>query len=179
MLFPDRNFTPRLGQGDLPDLSSYAELVARDFRTALELWDSRMPVAYNDLLTAAVIGERDRLYDALDAGDWRFLLNTQRYRNGATSEVIGDQKWWDLRDDFTDSLYPDVNRIADALFSREITLHAWTRQMAKLIQSAHLALYMFGAGGYNAITETDRVSLSSTLRQQYSFLSDFALQVST
>lgn len=169
----ERNFTPRLSAGELPDLMNFAVLLQADFLSAVELWDARMS-GYQGLLAADLIGETDALYDAIEAADWRYLQNVQRYRNRRTQETINDRKWVNLRDAFTDAMYPDVERICNEMFRREITLHEWLRRMAKTIQQTHTALWMFGSGGYNTLTANVVNDLELTLREQFDYLKAFA-----
>lgn len=171
-VYPERNFTPRLGQGELPDLHTYYDLKSKHFRRAGELWNSRIS-AYDNLLFASVLGETESLIDLIEKGDWRWLQRSRRYRNRQTKEVIGYDKYLDLRDEFTDALYPDVEIICTALIERDITVHEWVRRMAALIQQGHLAIWQFGSGGYNTIDNTAVVILQRTLRQQYDFLRSF------
>ena len=60
---------------------------------------------------------------------------------------------------------------------REITLHEWLRRMAVIIRDTHLAMYMLGAGGYNAIDQTAVITLESTLREQFDYLRSFAGEI--
>lgn len=176
-MFNERNFIPRLGQGDFPDIIHYASPNDADFRKAADLWNARMPEQYQDLLFATVVGDRDHLFSIDERGDWRWLQRSFRYRNPKTREVISDAKWVDLRDDFTDALYPDMNSISEGLVSRDITVHEWLRRMARLIQQAHLGAWLFGSGGYNTIDSSSIVTLGQTLREQYDYLYSFADEI--
>ena len=100
----DRNFTPRLGQGDLPDLFDYAVLDASDFQRAMEVWDAQMS-DYANLLSCEFVSDRQGLYTPIVEGDWRWLERSHRYRNRKTQEVINDGKWVEIRDAFTDAMH--------------------------------------------------------------------------
>ena len=178
MAFTNRNFTPRLGQGELPDLSEYTVLTQPDFERGADTWNDRMPSEYQDLLYARIVGEvsPDPTHTVIEKGDWRFLRSVQRYRN-KDGMILGDQYWWNLRDKLTDSFHSDVETIGMELVDREITVHEWLRRMARVIRTAHLSHWMFGAGGYNAIDATAVVSLSSVLREQYDYLREFAREI--
>lgn len=174
----DRNFTPRLGQGDLPDVSDIAMLTAKNFRDAVAVWDVTFP-DYKDVLYAEVVGDLldTPLFEPRVEGDWRMLLRSQRYRNTQTKEVIYTRKYLELRDGFTDAMHVPVTTLADRLAERDINLHQWTREMAMLGRDAHLVGYMFGAGGYNAITAGAVSDLEETLRFQFSHLLRLARDV--
>ena len=177
-VFHDRNFTPRLGQGDLPDLTDYAVLTAKKFRDAISLWQETMS-DYQDLLYATVIGDTmdTPLFTPIEQGDWRMLMRSHRYRNRSTGEVIYNKKYLELRDTFTDRMHPRIENLSEQLIEREVNLHQWVRQMAHLGQQAHLVGYMFGAGGYNAITQTLLLDAEAHLRRDFSFLSQLASDV--
>ena len=175
----ERNFRPRVGQGDLPELATYAVLAAKHFRSAVELWNARMP-GYENLLLARFIGDPPRgqtIFDSIEDGDWSWLQRSRRYRNRETQQTIPHRKYLDLRDGFTDSLYSDVDAIGTELVEREITVHEYLRRMAKLIRNAHLGAWMLGGGGYNADTPSDVISLEQTLRVQYDYLLDFGRDI--
>lgn len=179
-MLTDRNFTPRLGQGELPNISEYASLTGKHFRDAVSLWDTTLPL-YKDVLYASVLGEREQsilpAYDVIERGDWRILLNSQRYRNRNTGEIIFRKKYLELRDTFTDAMHVPITNLADRLVERDINLHEWVRQMAVLGRNAHLAAFMFGSGGYNTITYSDVFDLEATLRTQYDYLFNLAEEV--
>lgn len=174
--FRQRNFTPRLGTGDFSSIATYADVSQADFQDATALWDTHM-LDYPLLLFAQLRGERDSAFAPRVDGDWIWINSSRRYRNRETGERIASRKYLDLRDDFTDSLYPDVERLATDLAERKITLHQWLRRFAKLIQSAHLAAWMFGGGGFNTVSTSDISVLNRTLREQYSFLTSFAEEI--
>ena len=175
-VFSDTDFRPKLGSGELPDLQEYAALLPKDFQNAAELWEQTIP-DYRDVLYSTVIGDRESLFDPIERGDWRILLRSQRYRNTKTREVIRQRKYLELRDLFTDRMHPHIESLADRLIDRDITLHRWVREMAQLGRSAHLAGYMFGAGGYNTITHSDVVDLEGILRTSFGFLLKLANNV--
>ena len=168
----ERQFTPRLGVGGLPVLSGYVELETPAFQSAIDRWDRVMP-EYTKILYARVVGERESLFDVETTGDWNFYARTSHYRNRETGENIRDSAWVRLRDGFTDAMYPDVIIACDSLFEREITLHEWLRRMALIVRDTHLALWLFGSGGYNTMDSTSLVTLGDTLRVQYDYLSAF------
>ena len=167
-----RNFTPRLGSGGLPVLSSYVELESSEFQFAIDRWD-RVMSEYAGILYARVVGERESLFDVEVKGDWNFYQRTSFYRNRDTGQAIRDTAWVTIRDDFTDAMYPDVINACESMFEREITLHEWLRRMALIVRDTHLALWMFGSGGYNTMDSTSLVTLESTLRLQYEYLTAF------
>ena len=168
----ERNFTPRLGAGGLPVLAGYAELESSAFQKAIDRWDRVMP-EYADILYSRVIGERESLFETVDSGDWNFYALTSHFRNRATKETIRDNQWVRLRDDFTDAMYPDVINACESMFERLITLHEWLRRMALIVRDTHLALWLFGSGGYNTMDSTSLVVLVDTLRVQYDYLTAF------
>ena len=144
----ERDFTPRLGHGDLPDLSDYAVVSGAHFQRAMELWDMEMP-DYENLLSCELVSDREGIYTPIVEGDWRWLERSHRYRNRKTGEVVNDGKWVEIRDDFTDAMHRPVIRLTEQMTDREITLHGWLRQMAATIRDTHLAMFMLGCGGYN------------------------------
>ena len=167
-----RNFTPRLGVGGLPVLASYAELESPQFQSAIDRWDRVMP-EYSKILYARVIGQRDSLFDVVEKGGWRFHARTVHYRHRDTNQRIGDTEWVRLRDDFTDAMYPEVINVCEQMFDRAITLHEWLRQMAWIVRDTHLALWLWGSGGYNTMDTTSLVVLVDILRFQYDYLTSF------
>ena len=172
-----KDFTPRLGQGELPDLAEYLLLEADDFQQGCALWDARMPSEYENLLYARVVGERDHLFDPVERGDWRFLSSVQRFRNSETGLSINAPKFVKVRDDFTDALHPDAESVCNEMINREITLHAWVERMGRLIQQAHLSLYMLGSGGYNTVDSVGVEVLQRTLDNQFGLLRNYAQRI--
>ena len=83
----NRNFTPRLGQGDLPDIFDYAVVSEGDFQRAGGVWDAQMD-DYKGLLFSEFVGERVGLYSPIEDGAWRWLQNGRigigigKHRNG-------------------------------------------------------------------------------------------------
>ena len=67
-----RQFTPRLGSGGLPVLSSLVELESPMFQSAIDRWD-RVMSGYKNLLYARVVGERESLFDVEVKGSWRSI----------------------------------------------------------------------------------------------------------
>ena len=172
----DRNFTPRLGQGDLPDLFDYAVVSQGDFERAVSVWDGQMD-DYKGLLLSEYVGERVGLYTPIEHDAWRWLERSHRYRNRQTGEVVNDAKWVELRDAFTDAMHVPVILVTEEMTDREITLHEWLRRMAVIIRDTHTAMYMFGAGGYNAVDQTAVITLESTLRTQFDYLRAFGQDI--
>ena len=168
----ERQFTPRLGSGGLPDLHTLVELEPPSLQSAIVRWDRVMP-GYAKILYARVIGERESLFDVIVRGDWKFMARTSHYQNRVTGERVKDREWVRLRDDFTDAMYPEVIRECELMFDREITLHEWLRRIAVAVRDTHLALWLFGSGGYNTLDSTSLVVLGDTLRIQYDFLQAF------
>lgn len=171
-----RDFTPRLGQGDLPDLSEYAVVSDTQFQRAMDLWDAQMP-GYENLLSCNFTADREGIYTPIVEGDWRWLERSHRYRNRKTGEVINDGKWVDIRDAFTDAMHHPARRLTEQMLDRDINLHEWMRQMAAMIRDTHLAMFMLGCGGYNGISQDGVISLETTLREQFSYLSDFGDEI--
>ena len=175
-MMEDRNFTPRLGQGELPDLSGYAVISERDFQRAMDLWDMQMS-GYENLLSCELIADREGLYTPIVEGDWRWMERSHRYRNGKTREVINDGKWVEIRDAFTDAMHGPAIRLTEQMTDREITLHEWMRQMAGTIRDTHLAMFMLGCGGYNGISQDGVIAVESTLREQFDYLRGFGNEI--
>ena len=175
----ERNFMPRLGQGDLPTLADASQLTRVSFLRAGETWNIRMP-GYHGMLFSLV---RDPIAEGifvpiLDENDgWYWLANVQRYRNMKTGDVVNDRKFVQLRDRFTDAQNLHVTAISTQMAQREITLHEWVRQMGVAIKHAHLAMWMLGSGGYNTIGNEMVDSLTDTLRTQYSYFHSFAQEI--
>ena len=174
----ERNFTPRLGVGGLPVLASYAELESPQFQSAVDRWNRVVP-EYSNILYARVIGQRDSLFDVVEKGGWRFHARTVHYRHRDTNQRIGDTEWVRLRDDFTDAMYPEVINVCEQMFDRAITLHEWLRQMALIVRDTHLALWLWGSGGYNTMDTTSLVVLVDILRFQYDYLTSFGQAILT
>ena len=174
----NRNFTPRLGQGDLPDLFDYAVVSQGVLQRAGGVWDAQMP-DYEGLLLSEYVGERVGLYSPIEHDAWRWLERSHRYRNRKTQETVNDGKWVELRDGFTDAQHSPVILVTDEMMDREITLHEWLRRMAVIIRDTHVAMYMFGSGGYNTIDQNAVVTLESTLREQLDYLRSFAGEILT
>ena len=65
------------------------------------------------------------------------------------------------------------------MFERLITLHEWLRRMALIVSDTHLALWLFGSGGYNTMDSTSLVVLADTLRVQYDYLTSFGQAILT
>lgn len=169
----NRNFTPRLSSGALPDLTSYTVADAESFQSAIERWvDSG--IGYRDLLYARVFGgELTPAFDEIVKGRWGFQASPAYFKHRATRKRIGDREWVRLRDEFTDAMYAPVIAVCDSMFAREITLHDWSRQMAGLVRDTHCALWLLGVGGYNNVDSSSVLTLNDTLRIQMEYLTAF------
>ena len=179
MLQHDRNFTPRLSKGDLPNLADSTTLTRMDFQRACELWSAKLS-DYDGMLFSKVVEPiHSALFAPIEDDNWRWLARSQRYRNGQTKTIVNDTGFVVLRDDFTDKMYPDVTDTCNALFEREITVHSWLRQMSGLVKQSHLAMWLLGSGGYNTVTQGMIEQLEQTLREQYGYLTDFANEIIT
>lgn len=167
-----REFTPRLGQGELPTLDT--TITESDFHEGVNIWNSLMS-DYDGMLYAKVEGERDHLYATTLSDQWRYFANSQRYRNKEGLTIAtNSRRWIALRDGFVDACLPISDTLANSMMDREITLHRWLKDYAKQLKYIHCAQWMLGSGGFNTISTSSIVSLESTLRKQYDYLINFA-----
>ena len=171
-----RNFTPRISHGELPDIFTLIDLTREAFIRAAEYWNARMDEDYEDILFAEVVeGNADTTFEEEIRGDWRFLQNSQRYR--ADGESINDPLWLEIRDAFTDTMYYDVEVVTQEMIEGEVTVNSWTERLAGLLLHVHLGAFMFGGGGINNVNRTGILSQRDILQSELNYLESFAQQI--
>ena len=169
------DFTPRVGNGELPDLADYTNLTAATFQAAVLLWNQLL-TEYENLLYAKPIGT-DELFLEWDEHyepDYYYYERTHEYHDREEDERIRDRVWTRIRDAYTDALYDVVAEHAYELILRETTVQQWYQRMAGTIRDAHSAMFMFGRGGYNRMTRANIVSTAAETRRQLDHLRTFA-----
>ena len=172
------DFTPRVGNGELPDLADYTNLTAATFQAAVLLWNQLL-TEYENLLYAKPIGNEELFleWDEHYEPDYYYYERTHEYHDREEDERIRDRVWVQIRDAYTDALYDVVAAHCYSLILREITLQQWYQRMAETIRDAHTAMFMFGRGGYNRIIRENIDSVIAAIRTQFDYLLGFAQDI--
>ena len=170
----ERNFTPRLGVG----WAAGAYQATPNWKprvlpvSAIDRWDRVMSRSINGYSTRGSSVNVNHCLTFIIKGDWRFYARTSFYRNRDTGEQIRDREWVRIRDDFTDAMYPGCYQTpASRCLNVQSHLHEWLRRMALIVRDTHLALWLWGSGGYNTMDSTSLVVLADTLRSSISIIS--------
>lgn len=116
--------------------------------------------------SAAILATR------LDA-DWSYDRNTGRYRDakGKFLSKVAVEKIVDGRIDKLDTM---LRRYTRMLVNGSITLDQWQSSMREAIKMAHIQATIIGHGGKNGMGSAEYGRIGQRLRQEYSYLQNFA-----
>lgn len=108
---------------------------------------------------------------------WVYDGAAHRYRDLETGRFLPKSRVVDLRDRVTEAAGAEARALAERYASGTIDAGAFRAGMRDAIKHAHIANYVFGRGGVNAMTQADFGRIGGNLRVQYQFLERFIADV--
>jgi len=117
---------------------------------------------------------------------WLWDSRSRRYRvtrEGASElgqragTFVSHARMLTLRDAYIAQSKVTVNTLATQVAAGDITLQQWTLAMREMVRDTMINEYMLGAGGRNAMTQSDWGRLGQMIRTQYEYLDNFARDV--
>ena len=151
------------------------ELTTETFEQANSLWNAHVDDLYQNLLLAQVTDVQQS--DVLDEteSEWEWTLADEAYENDGTT--LGKEDQVVLRDAFTDSVKTFLADIAEGLEDGSKSIQQWLLEMRNAVRDTHVAQFLFGNGGANAIYQEDVTFVSAHILSQWGFLQAFAQAV--
>ena len=102
---------------------------------------------------------------------------TRRFRDLDSGRYLSHATIVDLRDTFAEAHDTRLRALAHRLATREISVQQWEAAMRDELKAIHVAQYMLGRGGRNAMTAEDWGRVGHVLRDQYAYLRAFAEEI--
>ena len=97
---------------------------------------------------------------------------SRRYRT-STGQYVSRREALRVRDGYVEGQKARSDALIDALVGRRLPLGRWLLDMKDLIKESHIAMYLWGKGGRNSMTQRDWGIVGRHLRDQYGFLRGF------
>ena len=117
---------------------------------------------------------------------WLWDSTSRRYRvTRAGAEALGQRagtyvgqsRMVQLRDAFIAQSKVRTNALAAQIANGDITLQQWQMGMREVIKDTYINEYMLGAGGRNAMTQSDWGRVGQMVREQYEYVDRFARDI--
>jgi len=117
---------------------------------------------------------------------WQWDESTRRYRitsdgaralNQPSGSFVGQVKMLGFRDELIAQQKQRAVSLASDLSSGSLSIQDWLISMRKETKDTYLSQYMLGRGGRNAMTQADYGRVGRQIRDQYSFLQNFAERI--
>jgi hypothetical protein len=107
---------------------------------------------------------------------WGYDVNARRYRDGSNGRFLPESTITTLRDGLLDARRLSADNLAEALAEGRIDLETWQLGMRAVIRDTALTEYVFGRGGVNAMEQADYGRVGAFVKEQYTYLRDFAAE---
>lgn len=104
---------------------------------------------------------------------WIWDGKSKRYRDETTGRYLAKSTVQGIRDRVTTEAGIQARELGGQVVRGEITIADFRQQMRDLIRNVHVAEYVFGRGGLNAMTPSDFGRIGGDLAGQYRFLDGF------
>lgn len=109
--------------------------------------------------------------------DWGYDRTARRYRDLGSGRFLPRRDVVALRDAVVDAAGAEARSLAERAARGEITPDQFRSGMRVVVRNAHVAEYVFGRGGVNAMGPADFGRLGQTLRSQFAYLERFAFDL--
>ena len=113
--------------------------------------------------------------DRLDA-EWSFDRSTGRYRD-ERGRFLSRKAVHAIVDKRIEKLATKLRRYTRMMADGNITFDQWQQSVREAIKSAHVQNAIIGKGGRDNMTASDYGKIGQRLRQEYSYLQGFALDL--
>lgn len=101
----------------------------------------------------------------------------KRYRYADSGRAVPASRLVKLRDAFVETQRHWSRDLAGMLARRELSLSRWEQEVRNRVKTAHVAEYVLGVGGRNAMRPSDWGRIGSTVKRAYGFLRNFAAEI--
>lgn len=108
---------------------------------------------------------------------WLYDAATQQYSDARTGSAITDEDLQGLRDEFLDGQQRRIETLMTELSEQRIALSYWENSMRSVIKDSHGVAYVLGRGGRNNMTPGDWGRIGRFVREQFTYLNDFARDI--
>lgn len=108
---------------------------------------------------------------------WEWSSESKRYRDKDTGQFLSASSALELRDDFVARQREAMAELGRRLGAEEITIQRFERDFRERIRLANVTEYVYGRGGQNAMTPSDREALAELVKDQWQHLNKFTKDV--
>lgn len=110
------------------------------------------------------------------AAPWVWSVKARRYRD-AKGRFCGVRQMHELRDTWLGYQRQEVDALAGRLARGEVTLQQWTLSMREVVKTTWIDNHVLARGGRRQVTRDEWLSVGRALKEQYSYLQDFAQDI--
>lgn len=174
-------------------------IAPQDTAAASVWWETYAPLAYQAILDAGLLSDRDNLprndeefeewlQEQVDEGrdrkrrwwalgififfaSWRFVTMINRTITPQMVRGILDQTLFSARQ--------DAKALCQSLLTGSISLADWQLRMVDIIRSVHIAAAALARGGFGRMSPDDWLAISNQINEQIAYLNNFANQISS
>lgn len=115
--------------------------------------------------------------DVIASPFWSWDNKSGRYRDRSTGRYLSQSNLERLQRRHIALIEKDVDTIADLLLRGQISLETWQQATARALKTLHLHQYALARGGVNQMTASDYLAVGRELKNQYSYLKQFAIDL--
>lgn len=108
-----------------------------------------------------------------------WLPDLQRYRDTATGRFASSSEVRGWGQTSMNDSADHARAMAGALAERDISLGQWERNMREQIKEEYIRQYLLGRGGRDLMTAQDWGSVGGSLKEQFTWLSQFSAEIAT
>lgn len=108
---------------------------------------------------------------------YQYDPRSRRYRNRTSGRYLSAKEVRGAVDAIIDAQTVKMRALAEQLVAGQLALADWQVQSAALLKTLHVSLGLAANGGLATTSAADLGYLASQIKQQYSFLRSFALEI--
>lgn len=112
-----------------------------------------------------------------DLPEWLYDTNIYQYQKLKSGRGITRKSIESARDEFLNRLSGEIDALNAKLVTGQVTIQDWVTQMRANIRQAYISEYVFARGGINMMSQEDWGRIGGILREQYSYLDNFAREI--
>lgn len=114
---------------------------------------------------------------AIQRGDYAWSERTGRYRNQQTGRFVSGKEVRASIDKAIEASAKRIQSLSISLKENRINLAEWQIRMYQELKAAHIANAALARGGFAQLTQSDLGRIGSILKEQLSYLGNFARQI--
>ena len=108
---------------------------------------------------------------------WVWLPGAKRYYSYETHRFISFEQADKWSQETLRVSTAATDTLAEMVADRRLNVSDWQRQMKEVVKAEHIAKYLAGRGGLEAMTQSDWGRVGGVLKKQYGYLRDFAQSI--